>query len=124
MGSAFGYATVAIIVCRMNQIDYTHLEAKNSGSFLDRAMEKHPISQKFGYKLCLCTCQLPSVTPRDRPTLLVNATSEDAASTELAYVLESIVISPEQKAVITTYIAIGCRRINHASSTRVPCILL
>ena len=53
MGSAFGYATVAIIVYRIDHVHYTHLEAINSGSLLDRALEKHPISQEFGSELCL-----------------------------------------------------------------------
>ena len=120
MGSAFGYATVAIIVCRMNQIHYTHLEAINSGMFLDRALEKHPISQEFG---SVCTCQVRSATSQGRPTLSINAATEDVASdTELAHVLRLILFSPGQTVVITTNIAIGRRRVNHESSTRVPCI--
>ena len=55
VGSAFGYATVTIIVvCRMDQVlHYTHLEGINSGRCLNRALEKHPRSQEFGSRLCV-----------------------------------------------------------------------
>ena len=85
----------------------------------------HDFPDKFGCKLCVCECQLRSATPRDRPTLLFNATTENATTTEFAYVLRSIIIiSPEPTVVTTTYTATSCRRANHESSTRVPCLIL
>ena len=116
MCSAFGYATVAIIVCRMDHVHYTHLEGINSGSVLGQTLEKAPNVTRIRLQIVfVCACQLRSATSRDRPTLLFNGTTEDATSTELAHVSRSIIISPEQTVVIRriSLCAVGASTMNH-----------
>ena len=116
MCSAFGYATVAIIVCRMDHVHYTHLEGINLGSFLGQTLEKAPNVTRIRLQIVrVCACQLRSATSRDRPTLLFNGTTEDATSTELAHVSRSIIISPEQTVVIRriSLSAVGASTMNH-----------
>ena len=55
MCSAFGYATVAIIVCRMDLVHYTHLEGINPGSFLGQTLEKASNVTRIRLQI-VCVC--------------------------------------------------------------------